>query len=54
MSDYETLLLETSDGVATLTLNRPDRYNAFDATMVAGITRPGRSCETTPTCVQWS
>ena len=39
MSDYETLLLETSDGVATLTLNRPDRYNAFDATMVAELPR---------------
>ena len=34
MSDYQTLLLDISDGVATLTLNRPDRYNAFDATML--------------------
>lgn len=34
MSDYQTLLLDISDGVATLTLNRPDRCSAFDATML--------------------
>lgn len=29
----ETLLYEVDDRVATITLNRPDRHNAFDATM---------------------
>ena len=29
----ETLLLEKSDGIATLTLNRPERHNAFNLTM---------------------
>ena len=29
----ETLLLQKHDGVATLTLNRPERYNAFNLTM---------------------
>ncbi|MGH3319568.1 MAG: enoyl-CoA hydratase-related protein [Streptosporangiaceae bacterium] len=33
MSDYTTLLVDTDDGVATIWLNRPDRRNAFNATM---------------------
>jgi 2-(1,2-epoxy-1,2-dihydrophenyl)acetyl-CoA isomerase len=34
---YETLLLEKSGGVATVSLNRPDKLNAFDAGMHAEI-----------------
>jgi enoyl-CoA hydratase/carnithine racemase len=30
---FETLLFEVEDGIATVTLNRPDRLNAFNATM---------------------
>ena len=33
MSDYQTLLYEEKDGVAWVTLNRPDVYNAFNAQM---------------------
>jgi 2-(1,2-epoxy-1,2-dihydrophenyl)acetyl-CoA isomerase len=32
---YSTLLFDKADGVATITLNRPDKSNAFDDTMSA-------------------
>ncbi len=34
MSSHETIKLEIADGVATLTLNRPDRMNAFTDVMM--------------------
>ncbi len=33
MAPTETVLVEVADGVARLTLNRPDKLNAFDETM---------------------
>ena len=33
MSELETLRVETADGVATITLDRPDRLNSFNTTM---------------------
>ena len=30
---YDTLLYDVADGIATITLNRPDRLNAFTNTM---------------------
>ncbi len=30
---YQTILLESADGIARLTLNRPDRLNSFNTTM---------------------
>ena len=33
MAPYETLLYEATEGVATLTFNRPERANAFNETM---------------------
>lgn len=34
MSKYETIRLDVADGVATLTLHRPDRMNAFTEVMM--------------------
>ena len=34
MADFETILAETNDGILTITLNRPDRMNAFTGTMM--------------------
>ncbi|WUV45577.1 enoyl-CoA hydratase/isomerase family protein [Nocardia vinacea] len=41
MTEFETILLEVDpvDRVATITLNRPDRLNAFDRTMCEEVER---------------
>jgi methylglutaconyl-CoA hydratase len=37
---YETISIETDDrGIATLTLDRPDKHNAMSAAMIAELTR---------------
>jgi Enoyl-CoA hydratase/carnithine racemase len=33
-TEFETLLLDVADGIATITLNRPDRLNAFTPKMM--------------------
>jgi methylglutaconyl-CoA hydratase len=39
MSRFETILIETDvDGIATLTLNRPDKHHAMNARMIAELT----------------
>ena len=47
MTDYREILTEEADGVLTVTLNRPDRLNAWTGTMQAeveeAITRAGQS-----------
>jgi enoyl-CoA hydratase/carnithine racemase len=35
--DYEQIILDVADGVATLTLNRPDKLNAFTGQMAGEI-----------------
>ncbi len=39
MSDYTDLLYEVSDGVATITLNRPDRLNAITGPMLDSLSK---------------
>ena len=34
MADFESIVTEISDGILTITLNRPDRMNAFTTTMM--------------------
>lgn len=36
--DEQMIITAVSDGVATVTLNRPDRHNAFDDTLIAALT----------------
>jgi len=37
--EFETLLYEVADGVATITLNRPERHNAFNVGMANELAR---------------
>ena len=48
---FETLLYEVEDGVATITLNRPDRHNAFNTTMASDLERAWRIVKTSPDVV---
>ncbi len=46
--DLTTLRLEVADGVATLTLDRPDVHNSFNPTMVAELTRTWQALRAAP------
>ena len=50
---FETLLYDVEDRVATLTLNRPERHNAFDWTMAEELARAWEEIKRDPevTCV---
>lgn len=37
MASHDAVLLTITDQIATITLNRPDRMNALDQTMIAGL-----------------
>ena len=37
MSDYTQIRLDVDDGIATITLHRPDKMNAFSRTMMGEI-----------------
>jgi 2-(1,2-epoxy-1,2-dihydrophenyl)acetyl-CoA isomerase len=45
MADYQTLLYSLADGVAEITLNRPDALNAFDDVMAAEFQEVLKSAE---------
>jgi len=42
------LVAEAEDGVATLTMNRPDRRNALSGAMLAAMATTLEACETDP------
>jgi enoyl-CoA hydratase/carnithine racemase len=46
VGDFETIRYEASDGVAWVTLDRPDKHNAFNALMQAELKALWRSLQT--------
>ncbi len=49
--NFETLLYDVDDGVATITLNRPDKYNAFNAQMADELRTAWNEVKTSPDVV---
>ena len=50
MEKLDTLLYEELDGVAIVTLNRPEVHNAFNHAMERELRHVWRVCEGTTTC----
>jgi len=48
---FETLLYSKADGVATLTLNRPERFNAFNVAMAQELRRAWEDAKSDPAVV---
>ena len=48
MSDYTDLLYDVTDGVATITLNRPERLNAITIPMLTSLSRALRDADLDP------
>jgi enoyl-CoA hydratase/carnithine racemase len=48
MSDYADLLYDVSDGIATITLNRPERMNAISGPMLLSFSRAFRDADRDP------
>lgn len=46
MSNNERLIVEVNDGIATVTLNRPDKYNAVDQDMFFALMDIGEQLKT--------
>ena len=44
MAEYEHILFDVTDGIATITMNRPDKLNAYTTPMGDEVTAAFRSC----------
>ncbi len=44
MAEYQHILFDVTDGVATITLNRPDKLNAYTTPMGDDVTAAFRAC----------
>ncbi len=49
--DFETILYEQQDGVVTITLNRPERHNAFNVRMARELRQAWERVKTDPDAV---
>jgi len=49
--DFETLLYDVEDGVATITLNRPEKHNSFNFAMAAELRAMWRALQADPNVV---
>lgn len=45
MSDYQTILVNTEDHITTITLDRPDKYNAITITMLKELAKAFKAAD---------
>ena len=48
MSEYESILTETTGRVGWITLNRPEALNALNSTLIREIVRAGKAFDADP------
>ena len=48
--EFREITYDVEDGVATITLNRPERLNAFTPVMLGTGPAPSNTLETTTAC----
>ena len=51
---YKDLQYDVTDGIATITLDRPERLNAISGGMLASFSAAFREADTTETCASSS